>query len=113
MFCTYCGVEINDEAVVCPHCGCPVRSNFSLEQNKKTENNGETLGIVAIVTALFCPIASWICGAIGLDFAKKADNKHAKTLNIIGLSIASGGFVIEVIVCIVFFIAFFLGIYLT
>ena len=26
MFCSKCGKEINDEAVVCVHCGCPVQS---------------------------------------------------------------------------------------
>lgn len=24
MYCRHCGTEINDYAVVCPHCGCPV-----------------------------------------------------------------------------------------
>ncbi|MBR3790704.1 MAG: zinc-ribbon domain-containing protein, partial [Clostridia bacterium] len=26
MFCKKCGKEINDEAVVCVHCGCRVKS---------------------------------------------------------------------------------------
>ncbi len=110
MFCTYCGVEINDEAVVCPHCGCMVKSNFCFQQKKTEEkkaNNGEILGIISIITALFCPLASWICGSIGLDNAKKADDKNAKTLNIIGLSIASFIFVIGVIICVLFFMIFF------
>ena len=32
MFCSKCGKEINDEAVVCIHCGCPT-SNYE----KKTK----------------------------------------------------------------------------
>ena len=26
-YCSHCGKEIMDEAVMCPHCGCAVESN--------------------------------------------------------------------------------------
>ena len=35
MFCSKCGKEIDNEAVVCVHCGCPT-SNF--EKNKKEKD---------------------------------------------------------------------------
>lgn len=28
-YCCYCGKEILDQAVICPHCGCPVDSRNS------------------------------------------------------------------------------------
>ena len=31
MFCKKCGKEINDEAVVCVHCGCRVKSAANLD----------------------------------------------------------------------------------
>lgn len=37
MFCSKCGNEIYDEAVICPKCGCPT------ENYNKTNNNKETL----------------------------------------------------------------------
>lgn len=43
MFCSKCGKEINDEAVVCIHCGCPV-------QNFKTVESGKNW----LVTLLLC-----------------------------------------------------------
>ena len=27
MYCNKCGKEIDDRAVICPHCGCPVRGS--------------------------------------------------------------------------------------
>lgn len=43
MFCSKCGKEINDEAVVCVHCGCPTaiyqQSNKNNEQPIIINNN--------------------------------------------------------------------------
>ena len=36
-FCSKCGKEIMDEAVICPGCGC------SVAQEKKDVRNGETI----------------------------------------------------------------------
>ena len=35
-FCNKCGKEINDEAVVCIHCGCSLNNNL----NSEKDNNG-------------------------------------------------------------------------
>ncbi len=40
MFCQKCGKEIENEAVVCVHCGCPT-SNF--EQNKKGDDKNQPI----------------------------------------------------------------------
>ena len=34
MFCSKCGKEIHDEAVICPECGCKVKKEFSTDRNK-------------------------------------------------------------------------------
>ncbi len=34
MFCAKCGKEINDEAVICVHCGCAVQQNASTSEEK-------------------------------------------------------------------------------
>lgn len=36
-FCGKCGKEIDDEAVVCVHCGCPVTSQSSQEAKAETQ----------------------------------------------------------------------------
>lgn len=36
MFCTKCGKEINDEAVVCVHCGCSTKNKAVGQTSEKT-----------------------------------------------------------------------------
>src|SRR5574344_1958869 len=45
MFCSKCGKEINDEAVVCIHCGCAVSQNNANEEERSW--------IVTLLLALF------------------------------------------------------------
>ena len=46
MFCSNCGKEINDKAVICIHCGCATRNHQIEEENRKSM-------IVAILLCLF------------------------------------------------------------
>ena len=46
MFCSKCGKEINDEAVICIHCGCPTQ-NYNNDKKAKDQpiiinNNNST-----------------------------------------------------------------------
>lgn len=36
MFCSKCGKEINNEAIVCIHCGCAVKNNKQTNQEGKS-----------------------------------------------------------------------------
>lgn len=36
MFCSKCGKEIMDEAVICPHCGCATKTEASPVKGQKT-----------------------------------------------------------------------------
>ncbi len=54
MFCSKCGKEINDEAVICVHCGCAVKNNTTA--NNITRNEHEWL-----VAMLLC----WFLGGFG------------------------------------------------
>lgn len=37
MYCTHCGQQINDEAVICPHCGCETgRKRIAYNDAKST-----------------------------------------------------------------------------
>lgn len=73
MFCQNCGNEINDNAVVCPKCGCPTENNsnnFSAApaaSNAPVIENGEkrTLADCALVFSFLMPIVGLILGIIG------------------------------------------------
>ena len=63
MFCTKCGRQIMDEAVICPNCGCPVSGkSFSQGGSEEDVPNG---GLA--VLGFFIPLAGLImyCAMIG------------------------------------------------
>lgn len=48
-FCSHCGKEIVDEAVICPNCGCSVEENKPVE--KKASNDSNVMEILIKVFA--------------------------------------------------------------
>lgn len=46
-FCSHCGAEILDEAVICPKCGCQVSSAAPKEENKNA-TTALVMGIVSL-----------------------------------------------------------------
>ena len=64
MFCTKCGKEIHDEAVICPHCGVPT-DNFRKEKERTETKSGLQTAIKILlyiacglsITSLFIPLA--------------------------------------------------------
>ena len=49
MFCSHCGHEVSDEAVVCIHCGCmidrPKQTNKGIAQNISSSNQAKVSGL--------------------------------------------------------------------
>ena len=55
MFCKKCGNEVNDEAVICIHCGCEL-------DNGKTKDNNQSKTGIGVVMALFLGVIGLIIG---------------------------------------------------
>ena len=88
MYCSKCGKEILDEAVVCVHCGCAVQPMIPNTQQHNTENDTETnvLAVVALAFAFLMPIIGLILGVIGC--AKYRNEKYRNwCIYSIGISI--------------------------
>ena len=82
MFCTNCGSQIDDKALICPHCGVATQNyKDSLEKGSGSQKNG--MAIAGFVCSFFIPLLGWIFGGIGLSRANKRNGKHK------GLAIAS------------------------
>lgn len=66
-YCSKCGKELMDEAVICVGCGCPVNSTPSV--NTQKTQPAETSGMVtgAIICAFLLPIVGLILGIIGVS----------------------------------------------
>ena len=68
MFCSKCGAEIDDAALVCPKCGCGTAnytsantaSNASTISPEAQKNTLNTLGTLSIVFSLLIPIVGLV-----------------------------------------------------
>ena len=52
MFCEKCGKEVNNEAVVCVHCGCSLKSTGDNTESSNV-NNEPLDGVVKVVSFCF------------------------------------------------------------
>lgn len=69
MYCTNCGKEIDNKAVVCPHCGVPTSNYNAPQQNQpKTEQSNKALVTVAKVLIILSIIAAAMAAAVLLFF---------------------------------------------
>ena len=93
MYCKNCGSQIDDKAVVCPHCGVAVRGGGQTE-------SGNTLAIAGFVLSFFIAIAGLICSIMGY---RKCKNEGApyKGFAIAGIIISAVSMISVVIVIIV------------
>ena len=57
MFCNNCGAEINDEAVICPKCGCKTNKKSQAEYNEPKTGVGVAMGLFLGVIGL---VIGWL-----------------------------------------------------
>ena len=93
MFCSKCGKEVLEEAVVCTHCGCMIKNNIvksdiSAEKSNKKTQTSLVLGIVGIVVAWLFALAGHIVSIIGIVLGikeyKESERMTGLILSIIG-----------------------------
>ena len=88
MFCSKCGNEIDNEALICPKCGCAT-ANMALQKSTasaKTSEETDTLVNCAIVFAILAPIVGLILGIIGTVKYRNEEYKK-KSIRAIFLSV--------------------------
>ncbi|MBR2613994.1 MAG: zinc-ribbon domain-containing protein [Clostridia bacterium] len=112
MYCTKCGKQLDNDAVICPDCGEKTenyREDFFKDETpvgqeeKKANSEGENgMAIAGFVCAFFMPILGWIFGGIGLAKALKPNGKRK------GLAIAA-----IIIATVVFIVNFFVNTFIT
>lgn len=93
MYCSVCGKEILDEAVICPNCGCMVKKDAQFTPLNKQEVTKKThasvvLGIVGIVFAWIFALVGHITSIIGIVLGVKEYKENEK---ITGLALSIVG----------------------
>ena len=90
-FCTHCGSEINDDAVVCIKCGCSVECKNMHRAESSCESKSSAslvLGIIGIVFAWLFALVGHITSIIGIVLGIKEYKENEKmsglVLSIIG-----------------------------
>ena len=100
MFCKNCGSQIDDSAVVCPHCGASTGSFTGGGVSTTNENN--TMAIVGFILSFFVAIAGLICSIIGLKRAPQFGGK-GKGMAIAGIILSALSMFFSFIIFIVSF----------
>lgn len=96
-YCSRCGSELVDDAVVCTHCGC-----LCDKANRIAQDRYNGLAIGGFVASFFSNIVGLILCIIALNQLKKSDEK--------GKGLAQAGLVISIVsLCLtVFFVVGYL-----
>lgn len=89
MYCKNCGENIDDRAVVCPHCGVPTESTASRTVATNYSDKYNTMSIVGFVLAFFFALVGLICSIIGRKQCKETGEK--------GMGLATAGIIISII----------------
>lgn len=100
MYCSNCGNQIDDNAVVCIHCGAATPNAQRQQPAVQQSAESNTIAVVGFVLSFFIAIAGLICSILGLKRAPQY-NGNGKGLAIAGIVISSIEIFIGIIVAIV------------
>ena len=88
-YCTHCGNQVLDEAVLCPKCGCAfdTKKNIENTEQQKPVDMKTSLGVVYILNAIFLPLVGLIFGIILLCQSNKTQKFKTIAILTIVLSV--------------------------
>ena len=102
-FCTKCGQQILDDAVICVHCGCPVEDAQSPKTSAPTEVDAPNAGFA--VLGFFIPLVGLILYLVNMNtfpLKAKSAGKGALISVIVGAAIPVLYFVFSFVFSFVF-----------
>ena len=88
-YCSNCGNEVDDDAVVCIKCGCAIK-----QEEERSACAGSALGILGIVFAWLFAIVGHILSIIGIVVGI---NEYKKTGKVVGLILSIIGEICAII----------------
>lgn len=106
MYCSHCGSEINDDAVICIHCGVATPNH---QQRVKCESN--PLALIGFILSFFFQIAGLVCSIIAYQRCKQNPKLEGRGMSLAGLIISAvtiGLYVLAFLVWLIF-VVFIIG----
>lgn len=109
MFCSKCGKEISDDAVICPNCGVPTNNyngaSTKLKSSSDDSGNVNTMSIVALVMSFIIPLVGFIMGLIYRPKAVAIDDEPSRKKCTAAIWISVAYFILSIILSIVYSVA--------
>lgn len=106
-YCSHCGQEVMDEAVVCVHCGASLETNSTQNQSNYNQGNQSTqafqpqktngLCIAGFIISFFSGLIGLILSIVGLVQVNKNPNEKGRGLGIAGIILGAIGLVCQII----------------
>ena len=90
MYCSKCGKEVCEGAVICPNCGCPTGKGYDNQNTHEVKKSAASivLGILGIIFSWVFALVGHILSVIGIVLGYKEYNKNGSksglVLSIIG-----------------------------
>lgn len=84
-YCSKCGAELLDEAIICPKCGCETDSSKALKQQndiEASEKKAKTFGILSLV---FGALGGWLGLVFGIICIKSDKTHKYRVMGILGI----------------------------
>lgn len=105
-YCSHCGNQLADEAVICPQCGCAAGGAAQI----KNENNSDVIAILGFVFSFITALVGLVLSVIAYKSAVAEDNKRNKNFAVAGIVISSvslGSVVIAVFIYVILLFTIF------
>ena len=101
-YCTHCGNQLVDEAVICPKCGCPTEMfnqagytqfggySQNIQSTPSVPAGGQlsALSIVGFIFAFLSPLVGLVCSIIAHKIAVSENNFRSKSFSKSGIIIS-------------------------
>ena len=88
MYCSNCGNEVSDQAVVCTHCGCLIAGR-SMQSRQEQKKSVDTLSIVGFILSFFVSIAGLIVSIMAFNRIKGQGDSTSENFAKAGIIISS------------------------
>lgn len=117
-FCTHCGKEVLDDAVICPNCGCSVQYDetpqgaaapqFTAPQPQHTApaDTYSTMSILGLVLSFFTALVGLIVSILAFNEAKRTGSTKSQSMAKAGIIISAVEIGLGVLVGIIYIIVF-------